>query len=67
MPEHPDLCLYINGTWRKTGQSLPVLNPAIDAVIGQVPLARKAGYSVKVAFTRCGGTSGSSPKPTASA
>lgn len=41
MPAYPDLSLYIAGSWRKTGQSLPVLNPATEAVIGQVPVARK--------------------------
>jgi succinate-semialdehyde dehydrogenase/glutarate-semialdehyde dehydrogenase len=41
MPEYPDLSLYIDGAWRKTGQSLPVLNPATEAVIGQVPVAQR--------------------------
>ena len=39
MPEYPDLSLYIDGGWRKTGQSLPVFNPATEAVLGQVPVA----------------------------
>ena len=42
MPEYPDLSLYINGAWRKTGQSLPVLNPATEGVIGQVPVVRRS-------------------------
>ena len=41
MPEYPDLSLYIAGAWRKTGQSLPVLDPATEAVIGQLPVARR--------------------------
>ena len=41
MPDYPDLLLYIDGAWRKTGQSLPVLNPATEAVIGPVPLASR--------------------------
>ena len=41
MPEYPDLSLYIAGSWRKTGQTLPVLNPATETVIGQVPVARQ--------------------------
>ena len=41
MPAYPDLSLYIDGGWRKTGQALPVLNPATEAVIGQVPVARR--------------------------
>ena len=40
MPEYPDLSLYIDGGWRKTARSLPVLNPATEAVLGQVPVAR---------------------------
>jgi len=40
MPDYPDLNLYIGGAWRKTGQSIPVLNPATEEVIGQLPVAR---------------------------
>lgn len=40
MAQYPDLKLYIGGDWRKTGQALPVLNPATEEVIGQVPVAR---------------------------
>lgn len=40
MPDYPDLNLYIGGAWRKTGQTLPVINPATEEVIGQVPVAR---------------------------
>ncbi len=41
MPDYPDLSLYIDGGWRKTGQALPVLNPATEDVLGQVPVARR--------------------------
>lgn len=41
MPEYPDLSLYVAGSWRKTGQSLPVLNPASEVVLGRLPVARK--------------------------
>tara|TARA_R110002020_G_scaffold136630_17_gene304810 strand:- start:25028 stop:26494 length:1467 start_codon:yes stop_codon:yes gene_type:complete len=41
MPEYPDLNLYIGGAWRKTGQSLPVINPATEDVISEVPVARR--------------------------
>ncbi len=40
MPEYPDLSLYIDGGWRKTGQTLPILNPATEMPLGQVPVAR---------------------------
>lgn len=39
MSTYPDLYLYINGEWRKTARSLPVLNPATEEVIGQLPHA----------------------------
>ena len=41
MPEYPDLSLYIDGGWRKTGETLPVLNPATEQVIGALPVARR--------------------------
>lgn len=40
MAEYPDLQLYIGGAWRKTGQGLPVLNPATETVIAELPVAR---------------------------
>ncbi|MFT4097265.1 MAG: NAD-dependent succinate-semialdehyde dehydrogenase [Rhodoblastus sp.] len=39
MPAYPEICLYIGGRWRKTRDTLPVLNPADESVIGQVPIA----------------------------
>ncbi|TCR70456.1 NAD-dependent succinate-semialdehyde dehydrogenase [Bosea sp. BK604] len=42
MSNYPDLKLYIGGAWRKTADELPVLNPADEAVIGAVPVARRA-------------------------
>ena len=42
MSEYPDLQLYIGGAWRQNGQSLPVLNPADEAEIGRVPVARRS-------------------------
>ena len=40
--QYPDLMLYIGGSWRKTPHTLPVLNPADENVIGQVPVASRA-------------------------
>ncbi len=37
MTGYPDLHLYINGAWHQTGQTLPVLNPADETVIGALP------------------------------
>lgn len=39
MTNYPELELYIAGAWRKVGETLPVLNPANEAVIGRLPVA----------------------------
>jgi succinate-semialdehyde dehydrogenase/glutarate-semialdehyde dehydrogenase len=42
--KYPDVLLHINGEWRKSrsGEALPVLNPATEERIGTVAHARKA-------------------------
>ena len=40
MSNYPDLQLYIDGSWRKTADTLPVLNPATEEEIGRLPHAR---------------------------
>ena len=42
MTNYPDLELYIGGEWRKTKRAMPVLNPADETVIGELPVASKA-------------------------
>ncbi|WP_448955251.1 NAD-dependent succinate-semialdehyde dehydrogenase [Labrys neptuniae] len=42
MTIYPDLQLYIAGAWRKSTQTLPVLNPADESVIGRLPVASRA-------------------------
>jgi succinate-semialdehyde dehydrogenase/glutarate-semialdehyde dehydrogenase len=37
---YPDLQLYIDGAWRTTDQTIPVVNPATEAEIGRLPVAR---------------------------
>lgn len=39
MSNYPDLQLYIGGAWRKAAETLPVINPADESVIGAVPVA----------------------------
>jgi len=39
MTAYPELRLYIDGDWRKSAQTLPVLNPADESVIGALPVA----------------------------
>ncbi|MES0812952.1 NAD-dependent succinate-semialdehyde dehydrogenase [Roseibium sp. SCPC15] len=41
MHSYPDLHLYIDGRFRKTAETLPVLNPANEEVIGALPIARQ--------------------------
>jgi len=42
MTDYPDLQLFIDNRWRKTADSLPVLNPATEAEIGRLPVAGRA-------------------------
>ncbi|MEL6981259.1 MAG: aldehyde dehydrogenase family protein, partial [Actinomycetota bacterium] len=42
MTTYPDLELFINGAWRTTATKLPVLNPATEQTIGQLPVAGPA-------------------------
>jgi len=41
MSEYPKLALHIDGQWRpaSSGETLPVINPATEEVIGQLPVA----------------------------
>lgn len=42
MKQYPDLQLYIGGEWRTGTETLPVLNPADESVIGKLPIATRA-------------------------
>jgi succinate-semialdehyde dehydrogenase/glutarate-semialdehyde dehydrogenase len=42
MPAYPDIGLYIGGAWRKAKDTLPILNPATEQVLGTVPVATRA-------------------------
>ncbi|WP_336071159.1 NAD-dependent succinate-semialdehyde dehydrogenase [Nitratireductor rhodophyticola] len=39
MSNYPDLQLYIGGAWRRTSDTLPVVNPVDESVIGATPVA----------------------------
>lgn len=41
MTGYPDLHLFIAGEWRKTADTLPVINPADESVLGALPVARR--------------------------
>ena len=40
MNSYPDLGLYIGGKWRKTDETIPVVNPATEVELGRLPRAR---------------------------
>lgn len=42
MPDYPELGLFIGGKWRKGTETLPVLNPSTEEVIGALPIARQS-------------------------
>lgn len=42
MTDYPDLQLYIGGAWRKSGEDMPVLNPADESEIGRLPRASRS-------------------------
>lgn len=42
MSPYPDIGLYIGGAWRTTVESLPILNPADESVLGRVPVASRS-------------------------
>ncbi|MCA0422540.1 MAG: NAD-dependent succinate-semialdehyde dehydrogenase [Proteobacteria bacterium] len=42
MSAYPEIRLYIGGHWRKTAETLPILNPADETVLGQCPVATTA-------------------------
>jgi succinate-semialdehyde dehydrogenase/glutarate-semialdehyde dehydrogenase len=39
---YPELNLFIDGEWRKTGNEIPVINPATEEQLGLLPSAGKA-------------------------
>ena len=39
MTNYPEVQLYINGSWRSSDDSLPIVNPSTEHEIGRVPVA----------------------------
>lgn len=54
MSQYPDLALYIGGTFRTTGDSLPVLNPADEREIGRVPVATRTDLDAALSAAAAG-------------
>jgi succinate-semialdehyde dehydrogenase/glutarate-semialdehyde dehydrogenase len=51
---YPELKLHINGEWRGTADSLPVVNPATEQEIGRVPVATRADLDDALAAAASG-------------
>ena len=51
---YPEVSLYIGGTWKKTTYSQPILNPATESVIGEVPVATRAELDEALEAARSG-------------
>ena len=54
MMTYPESKLYIDGAWRATGEGLPIMDPATEAVIGQVPVASAADLDDALAASAAG-------------
>ncbi len=54
MVTYPEPKLYIDGAWRTTGEGLPIVDPATEAVIGQVPVASAADLDDALAAATVG-------------
>jgi succinate-semialdehyde dehydrogenase / glutarate-semialdehyde dehydrogenase len=54
MTDYPDLQLYIGGEWVKKAGGLPVLNPADESVVGEVPVATRADLDAALEAAEAG-------------
>ena len=54
MPSYPDLKLYIGGQWRGAAETLPVLNPVDESVIGALPVASQSDLDDALAAAEAG-------------
>ena len=49
MSLYPDIKFYIAGAWGKSAQRQPILNPADESIIGEVPIASMSDLSAATA------------------
>jgi len=54
MTSYPDLQLYIGGAWRTTTETLPVVNPATEEIIGRLPCAGQQDLDDALAAAQAG-------------
>ena len=67
MIKYPDIQLYIDGTWRSKRDGQPVINPADETVIGEVPVASRSDLDDAVAAAAQGFRIWSATSPAARA
>ncbi|WNJ92762.1 NAD-dependent succinate-semialdehyde dehydrogenase [Bosea sp. 685] len=54
MNRYPDLLMYIGGAWKSASNGQPVLNPADESVIGEVPTASRSDLDAALAASADG-------------
>ena len=54
MSEYPEVRLYIDGEWRTTTESLPIVNPATEEELGRLPRAGQAELDAALDAARRG-------------
>lgn len=54
MADYPEIGLFIDGAWRATPETAPVIDPATEAEIGRHPVARHSDLADAVAAARRG-------------
>lgn len=61
---HPEAKLYIGGEWRGADETLPIVNPSTEAVIGRLPIATPTDLDDALAAAAAGfaGWSQTSPR-----
>ncbi len=54
MTPYPEIKLYINGSWRATDTTMPVVNPSTEEEIGRLPVASAADLDDALAAAAAG-------------
>lgn len=54
MPTYPDIKLFINGAWRQTKETLPIINPGDEKEIGRLPVASETDMADALAAAEAG-------------
>lgn len=54
MTQYPDLALRIGAQWRQTSRTMPVINPADESVLGELPIADEQAIDDVIAAAQAG-------------